>query len=810
MRTLAVDDLFRIEQIGRYYGGPFSFSPHGGTLAYVLQRPKETATLHIQRPLAGNDRADIWLVELPAGTPRNVTRGRADGVGYWAPAWSPDGARLAMLSNRGGNVRLWVWEKGTGQLRQLTQRGVRLDFFNVPYAWLSTETILCPVLAEGEQPELMNLEVRAPERAMRAWPKAWAGQEVTASVLQSGVPVDLSERPQGQLLLIDAASGTNRVVANGIIQEVTASPDRRLVAFLLAVDVYRPRPEVPLEFSAHYRFTVRMATADGAVREIIPPEVSHDVLGHSLRWSVDGTELAFVSYETSREAPPRIHSVRVADGAVHTFGSGRLDSAPSENKQPQLLWSFQGELIVCAAPLSGSGRPGPTARRDWWTVDREGGERLLTGRMGGPPAVLLAEPGSASFVGLSAGNLWRIRPDGTPPENLTEDVELTLTGIAWPGQASYGDIQVVPTAGAEFRQLILGAESGDLTDYYMVDLPAATLSPLPKPAPKASVAAFDPVRATILFGVSDNTGTYLWSAQCPFGDVHLILETNTFLREIVSGKLEQIDYRSLEGEELKGWLVLPPDHRPGVKRPLVTDLYPGLVYGPSPSPLDHINNSNALNLQILAAHGYAVLQPSMPLPPHGEASDPMLKLTNGVLPAIERAVELGIADPDRLFVLGHSYGGYGVYGLVTQTNRFHAAVALAGFTDLISYYGSFEAWYRYDDFPHEELFQATLLETGQGRMGSPPWKDASRYLLNSPIFFVDRVQTPLLIIHGDMDYIPLQQGEEFFMSLYRQGKRAAFVRYWGEGHVLESPANVRDMWQRILAWFEQASGAGTG
>ena len=188
----------------------------------------------------------------------------------------------------------------------------------------------------------------------------------------------------------------------------------------------------------------------------------------------------------------------------------------------------------------------------------------------------------------------------------------------------------------------------------------------------------------------------------------------------------------------------------------------------------------------------------------------MLKLTNGVLPAVERAVELGIADPALLFVLGHSYGGYGVYGLVTQTNRFHAAVALAGSCDLISLYGSLDAWYRYDDFPHEQLFQATLLETGQGRMGSPPWKDAGRYLLNSPIFFVDRVQTPLLIIHGDMDYSPIQQGEEFFMSLYRQGKRAAFVRYWGEGHVLESPANIRDMWRRILAWFEKASGARTG
>jgi len=63
--------------------------------------------------------------------------------------------------------------------------------------------------------------------------------------------------------------------------------------------------------------------------------------------------------------------------------------------------------------------------------------------------------------------------------------------------------------------------------------------------------------------------------------------------------------------------------------------------------------------------------------------------------------------------------------------------------------------------------------------------------------------TFMKIMQGDLDYVALQQGEEFFTSLYRQGKRAEFVRYWGEGHVLESPANIRDMWRRIFAWFDQ-------
>jgi dipeptidyl aminopeptidase/acylaminoacyl peptidase len=216
---------------------------------------------------------------------------------------------------------------------------------------------------------------------------------------------------------------------------------------------------------------------------------------------------------------------------------------------------------------------------------------------------------------------------------------------------------------------------------------------------------------------------------------------------------------------------------------LVVEVYPGRVAGPLPPWLFELNNSLPLNLQILAARGYAVLQPSVPLGSHGVAGDPMLDLPKGVLPAVDRAVELGVADPERVFLLGHSFGGYGGYGLISLTKRFRAAVALAGASDLV--------------------FQSALLEVGQGRLGAPPWRDAARYVRNSPIFYADRIETPLLIIQGDLDYVPIQQDEEMFTALYRQGKRARFVRYWGEGHILNSPANIRDMWGRIFAWFEE-------
>ena len=87
-------------------------------------------------------------------------------------------------------------------------------------------------------------------------------------------------------------------------------------------------------------------------------------------------------------------------------------------------------------------------------------------------------------------------------------------------------------------------------------------------------------------------------------------------------------------------------------------------------------------------------------------------------------------------------------------------------------------------------------------MGVPPWKDPERYMRNSPLFSADQIETPLLLIHGDDDFVDVTQPQELFNALQRQGKDSVFLRYWGEDHTFGSPANIRDMWQRIFAWFD--------
>jgi dipeptidyl aminopeptidase/acylaminoacyl peptidase len=197
----------------------------------------------------------------------------------------------------------------------------------------------------------------------------------------------------------------------------------------------------------------------------------------------------------------------------------------------------------------------------------------------------------------------------------------------------------------------------------------------------------------------------------------------------------------------------------------------------------------------------------MPLSPEGagHAQDVYLELTKGVLPAVDKAIELGIADPARLAVAGWSFGGFSTFGLITQTTRFKAAIAGAGLSDFVSWWGIFGERYRFGERRKESpMGDSISVEARQGYAANPPWADAARYIRNSPIFYADHVQTPLLIIHGDLDEgSPISQSEEFFTAMVRQGKRARYIQYTGEHHVLISPANIKDFWMQVYSWLDE-------
>ena len=248
--------------------------------------------------------------------------------------------------------------------------------------------------------------------------------------------------------------------------------------------------------------------------------------------------------------------------------------------------------------------------------------------------------------------------------------------------------------------------------------------------------------------------------------------------------------------------ILPPDYRDGEKRPTVVWVYPGVSVADNLVHRQHgINEAGAFNLHLLAARGFVVIVPGMPIDDDARGGRELAEcLAVSVLPACEAAVAAGYADPERLHVAGHSLGGWATLVLLAETDIFRSGIVLAATSNLLS--SPDDVRMRYGSICQDD--QQVMMEENF-LLSGPPWRMLDRYVRNSPLFSVEKIKSPVLMLHGDQDYVEIGQSEQMFFALRSLGKKAELVRYWGEGHVLESPANIRDAWVRIIEWLEALS-----
>ena len=282
----------------------------------------------------------------------------------------------------------------------------------------------------------------------------------------------------------------------------------------------------------------------------------------------------------------------------------------------------------------------------------------------------------------------------------------------------------------------------------------------------------------------------LWLTDLDFRKRRRLTVMNPQFDQYEMGASRLVDWLSDDGERLHGALLLPPGYDGG-RLPLIVWVYGGL------SLSDYVNtfgltDKGPFNAQILATRGYAVLLPDAPL----HIGTPMLDLTKDILPGVNRLIDMDIVDPGRLGLIGRSFGGFCTLALLVQTKRFKAAIDIDGFGDLVGASGQMGA--------DGGAFLATIAEHGGPSMGGTLWEHRARYIENSPIFYFDRVETPLLIIHGSEDTsVAPFLGDEVFLGLRRLGKEAEYAKYTGEDHAPPywQYQNQVDVCKRILRWL---------
>jgi dipeptidyl aminopeptidase/acylaminoacyl peptidase len=170
-------------------------------------------------------------------------------------------------------------------------------------------------------------------------------------------------------------------------------------------------------------------------------------------------------------------------------------------------------------------------------------------------------------------------------------------------------------------------------------------------------------------------------------------------------------------------------------------------------------------------------------------------MVKSIIPGVQKLIEMGIADSKAIALTGHSWGGYGTAFAITQTDMFTAAIAGAPVSNMTSAYSGIRL-----KSGRTRQFQ---YETGQSRLGKSLWDKRQLYIENSPLFFADRINTPLLIQFGDVDdAVPWQQGIELYMAMRRLNKTAVMLQYEGEPHHLKKYPNKLDYTLKVKQYLD--------
>jgi dipeptidyl aminopeptidase/acylaminoacyl peptidase len=286
----------------------------------------------------------------------------------------------------------------------------------------------------------------------------------------------------------------------------------------------------------------------------------------------------------------------------------------------------------------------------------------------------------------------------------------------------------------------------------------------------------------ILYRMSDgDRPDELYVADAELDGARRLTDLNPQLAEVALARSELVEYLDLDGEKRYGILYYPVGYQEGRRYPLVAEIYE-----------DFFDNGFNANMNLLTSQGWFGFRPSVEFEEGFPGEAWMKAVTTGINTLIDR----GLVDGERLGVHGTSYGGYAVNLLVTQTDRFAAAINISGKVNIISFLG---------DSEKITTRNYRAAESGQDRIGATLWEQPQKYIAHSAVMFADRIETPLLLLSGEGDWnVPATNQREMYYALRRLGKEVVWVNYLRAGHGAGragTEEDFHDHWSRILDWY---------
>lgn len=280
-----------------------------------------------------------------------------------------------------------------------------------------------------------------------------------------------------------------------------------------------------------------------------------------------------------------------------------------------------------------------------------------------------------------------------------------------------------------------------------------------------------------------------WYSNTSFRRPRQLTDANPQQADFKWGKRVLMDYTDQRGNKLQATLALPADYEEGKKYPMIIYFYEKMSQRHHQYSMPTYDDRP--HMSTYASNGYLVLMPDIIY----DEGKPGSSALDDITSSAQAAIDLGYADPDRIGLQGHSWGGYQSSFILTQTDMFACVVTGAPLTDLVSMYNVI--------YKRTGNFNGPIIEWSQGRMGVTPWEDMELYMSQSPIHNAQNISTPFLILHGTADgAVDWNQGLQYYQTARRLGKEVILLSYPDEPHHLGKEENQKDFQIRMKQYFD--------